>query len=82
MMAAFSLISFGGRAWQFLAISLYTHHLDQPDRTTARWPTFHSYLYDPLILGGELLAYVLGIGVVMLGSLSRRRARAESRDSV
>ena len=77
LLAAFSLTSFGGRAWQFLAISLYTHHRNQQDRTTARWPTFDSYLHDPLIVGGELLAYVLGLGIVILGSLAFRRARTE-----
>jgi hypothetical protein len=81
MLAAFGLISFGGRAWQFLLISTFTHHLQQPDRTTTRWPTFHSYLGDPLITAGELGAFVLAFALFFLGSRTTRRAASTPRNA-
>ena len=76
MTAAFSLVWFGGRIWKFLVISMYTHHLHQPDRTTTRWPTFHSYLGDPLIIAGELGAFVLAFAIFLPGLRAARRAAA------
>lgn len=81
MVAAFSLISFGGRAWQFLVISAFTRHLRQPDRMTTRWPTFHSYLGDRLVVAGALGAFVLATGVIVLGSWRARRAASTPRNA-
>jgi hypothetical protein len=79
MLAWFSLLSFGGRVWKFLVISTFTHHLHQADRTTTRWPTFTSYLHDPLFTAGEMGIFVLVFGIVILGSVNLRKARAEGR---
>jgi hypothetical protein len=77
MTAAFGLIWLGGRVWKFLVISMYTHHLHQLDRTTSRWPTFDSYLGDPLFTAGQLGAFVLAFAFFFPGTRAARRAASK-----
>jgi|GEM_PF-2230804 hypothetical protein len=54
-----SVLWSGGGTWKAILIALNTRHLFDPARTQAsRWPTFNSYLTDPLIWAGQAAVLV------------------------
>ena len=65
MLAALNVISMGGSAWRALVIFATCPHLMDPVRAVSRWPTFHAYLGDRIILSGQLVVWVAGVLIAM-----------------
>ena len=59
MLAWASVLWLGGRVWQAVVILFSTHNLLNPETATTRWPTFESYMNDPLIRVGQVGVFVL-----------------------
>ena len=79
MLAWMSVLWSGGSSWTAIVILWKTQHLMDPALATTRWTSFETYLYDPDILGGQLVAYLLVLGIVMLGSFRLRRIGERAR---
>ena len=75
MLAWMSVLWFGGNVWRGIVILFSTHDLLRPETATTRWSTFESYLYDPLILSGQLGVYVLTFAIVGAGYKNFRRPK-------
>ena len=62
----------GGGAWKASLIALNTRHLFDPARAeTTRWPTFNSYMSDPVVWTGQVAIW---IGAIVFASWPEARA--------